>query len=63
MVIHISTLLLSIYPHFVEMLWITPFFSRFLSTNTLFRQCFSPLQMVEYLLINMLSTFLSTFFL
>ena len=31
--IHISTLLLSIYPHFVEMLWITPFFGHILSTN------------------------------
>ena len=47
MVIHISTLLLSIYPHFVEMLWITLFFTCFLSTNTLFGQYFSPFPRVE----------------
>ena len=29
LLIHISTLLLSIYPHFVEMMWITPFFGLF----------------------------------
>ena len=40
MVIHISTLLLSIYPQNVDMLWITVFFCRFLSTNTLFWSLF-----------------------
>ena len=42
-VIHISTLLLSLYPHFVEKLWITVFFALFLSTKWLklpFIQCF-----------------------
>ena len=47
MVIHISTLLLSIYPHFVEMLWITPVFASFLSTNALFQHYFSSFNKVE----------------
>ena len=61
--IHISTLLLSMYPHFVEMLWITPVFGHILSTNELFQPFLSPCTIVEYLLKKMLSTFLSTFFL
>ena len=40
--IHISTLLLSMYPHFVEMLWITPFFGHILSTNGPFMPFLSP---------------------
>ena len=43
-VIHISTLLLSLYPQFVEMLWITLFFARFLSTISLFCLLFHGFQ-------------------
>ena len=61
--IHISTLLLSMYPHFVEMLWITPVFGHILSTNELFQPFLSPCSIVEYLLKKILSTILSTSFL
>ena len=62
MVIHISTLLLSIYPHFVENMWITPFFSPFLSTKRLFWLFFPVMATVDFLLHKLLSTILSTFF-
>jgi len=41
--IHISTLLLSIYPHFVEMLWITPFFWAYFIHKWAFYAFFVPL--------------------
>ena len=62
MVIHISTLLLSIYPHFVENMWITPLFSPFLSTKRLFWLFFPVMATVDFLLHKLLSTILSTFF-
>ena len=45
------------------MLWITPFFSFFLSTNGLFQPFLSAFLLVEYLLKILLSTILSIFFL
>ena len=62
-VIHISTLLLSIYLHFFLMLWITPYFRPFLFTNRLFYCLLYSISIVEYLLKKLLSTILSTFFL
>ena len=62
MVIHISTLLLSIYPQFVEIMWITPIFSPFLSTKRLFWLIFPVMAIVDFLLHKLLSTILSTFF-
>ena len=59
--IHISTLLLSIYPHFVEMLWITPFFWHFYPQMSLLCLFCPPYVIVDYLLKIMLSTILSTF--
>ena len=50
MVIHISTLLLSIYPHFVENMWITPIFSPFLSTKRLIWLIFPIIEIVDFLL-------------
>ena len=48
--IHISTLLLSIYPQFVEIMWITPIFSPFLSTKRLFWLIFPVTEIVDFLL-------------